>query len=218
MSGGSSSPVRLARAGRASAGQPRPRDSSARCRPARARRARRRRSGRVRPLRRHLQRARRRRLSSRDLVAGRARLTYLGVDDPQLVQGRAARVYDRAIAADPDNLDARARLGELFLDKYNGAEAKRTIAEALSRNGRLRTGAARRGAPARLRPRARRGLGAEARPGAGAGERARRACCGRAFVADVEDFAGRARARSSARSGRTRPTAARWRSRWRSRW
>jgi tetratricopeptide (TPR) repeat protein len=73
------------------------------------------------------------RLSSRDLVAVARAVTYLGADDPQLFRD-ALRAYDRAIAADPTNLDARVRLGELFLDKYNSADAKRTLVEALQRN------------------------------------------------------------------------------------
>lgn len=72
-------------------------------------------------------------LTSQQLVAVARAVTYLGAEDPQLFKD-ALRAYDRAIAADPDNLDARVRLAELFLDKYNGADAKRTLAEVLSRN------------------------------------------------------------------------------------
>ena len=72
-------------------------------------------------------------LSSADLVAVARAVTYLGVDDPQLFKD-ALKAYDRAIAADPDNMDARARLGELFTLKYNGTEAKRTLTEALAKN------------------------------------------------------------------------------------
>jgi tetratricopeptide (TPR) repeat protein len=73
------------------------------------------------------------RLSSRDLVAVARAVTYLGADDPQLFRD-ALKAYDRAIAADPNNLDARVRLGELFLDKYNSAEAKTTLVAALRLN------------------------------------------------------------------------------------
>lgn len=73
------------------------------------------------------------RLNSRELVGVAIAATYLGVSDPQLFKD-ALRPFDRAIALDGDNLDARVRLGELFLDKYNSAEAKRTLTEAVSRN------------------------------------------------------------------------------------
>jgi cellulose synthase operon protein C len=73
------------------------------------------------------------RLTSRELVTVAVALTYLGADDPQLFKD-ALRAYDRAIAADPDDLDAKTRLSELFLDKYNSADAKRTLASVLGRN------------------------------------------------------------------------------------
>ncbi|MEK7401187.1 MAG: tetratricopeptide repeat protein [Gemmatimonadota bacterium] len=73
------------------------------------------------------------RLTSAEFVAVARAVTYLGVDDPQLFKD-ALKAYDRAIAADPANLDARVRLGELFIAKYNGTEAKRTLVEALRGN------------------------------------------------------------------------------------
>ncbi len=73
------------------------------------------------------------RLSSAQFVAVARAVTYLGVDDPQLFKD-ALKAYDRAIAGDPDNVDARARLGELFTLKYNGTEAKRTLSEALAKD------------------------------------------------------------------------------------
>ena len=73
------------------------------------------------------------RLTSPELVAVAVACTYLGVDDPQLFKD-ALRAYDRAIAKDPDNLDARVRLAELFLAKYNSADAKRTLSEILERD------------------------------------------------------------------------------------
>ena len=75
------------------------------------------------------------RLSSRDLVAVARAVTFLGADDPQLFRD-ALRAYDRAIAADANNMDARARLAELFLEKYNSADAKRTLTAALRLNPR----------------------------------------------------------------------------------
>ena len=74
------------------------------------------------------------RLTSQELVAVAIACTYLGADDPQLFKD-ALRAYDEAIARDPRNLDARVRLGELFLQKYNSADARRAIAEALALDG-----------------------------------------------------------------------------------
>src|SRR5918994_23754 len=72
-------------------------------------------------------------LSSEELAAVGTACRYLGTDDPQLFKD-ALKAFDEAIAADPDNLDARVRLAELFLEKYNGADAAATAAEALERN------------------------------------------------------------------------------------
>jgi len=73
------------------------------------------------------------RLTDQGLVAVAVALSYLGADEPQAFKDAMA-VYDRAIAADPSNLDARVKLAELFLSKYNSAEAKKTLAEVFSRN------------------------------------------------------------------------------------
>ena len=70
------------------------------------------------------------RLTSQELVAVAIACTYLGADNPALFRD-ALRAYDEAIAKDPRNMDARVRLAELFLSKYNSADAKRAIAEAL---------------------------------------------------------------------------------------
>jgi tetratricopeptide (TPR) repeat protein len=74
------------------------------------------------------------RLASQELVAVAIACTYLGQDNPQLFRD-ALRAYDEAIAKDPRNLDARVRLAELFLSRYNSADAKRAIAEALRQDG-----------------------------------------------------------------------------------
>lgn len=53
--------------------------------------------------------------------------------------------YDRAVAADSGLIEAHLRLGRLFLDKYNGPDAKAAFAEALRRdpgNGRAQLGMA----------------------------------------------------------------------------
>jgi tetratricopeptide (TPR) repeat protein len=73
------------------------------------------------------------RLTSAELVAVAIACTYLGVEDPQLFRD-ALTAYDRAIAADPANLDARVRLATLFLDKYNSADAKRTLNDVFTRD------------------------------------------------------------------------------------
>jgi tetratricopeptide (TPR) repeat protein len=73
------------------------------------------------------------RLTSSEFAAVAMAVTYLGVDDPQLFKD-ALKAYDRAIAADPGNLDARVKLGELFIRKFNGEEAKKTLAAALAKN------------------------------------------------------------------------------------
>lgn len=85
-------------------------------------------------------------LSSEELVAVATAVEYLGVDDPQLFKD-ALKAYDKAIAADPQNADAKVRLGELFLRKYNFEEAQKTFDEVLSQNpmnARALLGAARR--------------------------------------------------------------------------
>jgi tetratricopeptide (TPR) repeat protein len=71
------------------------------------------------------------RLKSSEFAAVGVAVTYLGVSDPQLFKD-ALKAYDRAIAADPNNLAARTALGELFIDKYNGEDAKRTLTDALA--------------------------------------------------------------------------------------
>jgi tetratricopeptide (TPR) repeat protein len=58
---------------------------------------------------------------------------YLGADNPQLFKD-ALKAFDRAVAADGDDIDTRIAIGELFLEKYNGADAQRTFDEILSAN------------------------------------------------------------------------------------
>jgi tetratricopeptide (TPR) repeat protein len=72
-------------------------------------------------------------LPPHDLVAVGTALRYLGQRDYRLVHD-ARRALDEAIAADPSALDARIRLGELFLEKYNGPEARRLFKEVLEVN------------------------------------------------------------------------------------
>ncbi|MEO7083616.1 MAG: tetratricopeptide repeat protein [Gemmatimonadaceae bacterium] len=84
--------------------------------------------------------------TSDELSAVATAVEYLGANDPQLFKD-ALKAYDRAITADPFNYDARNRLGELFLKKYNFADAQTTFDEVLSNNpnnARALLGAARR--------------------------------------------------------------------------
>ena len=85
-------------------------------------------------------------LTSEELVAVATAVEYLGAADPQLFKD-ALRAYDRALSVDPLNSDARVKLGELFLSKYNFADAQSTFEEALNMNPndpRALLGAARR--------------------------------------------------------------------------
>ena len=71
-------------------------------------------------------------LTSEELVAVALACRHLGADDPQMFKD-ALRAFDEAIAADPDNVDARVRLAELFLEKYNSQDAAETLEEAQRR-------------------------------------------------------------------------------------
>ncbi len=85
-------------------------------------------------------------LTSEELTDVAKAVEYLGANDPQLFKD-ALKAYDRAVTADPTNADARVKLGELFLSKYNFAEAQTTFEEVLQTNPsnpRALLGAARR--------------------------------------------------------------------------
>lgn len=72
-------------------------------------------------------------LSSEELTAVATAVRYLGKDDPQLFKD-ALRAYDEAIAADPNNLEPRLLVGELFLKKYNSADAAKAFEDVLALN------------------------------------------------------------------------------------
>jgi cellulose synthase operon protein C len=57
----------------------------------------------------------------------------LGRSDPQRFKD-ALRFYDRAIALEPQRLDALVALGELFLEKFNFADSRTTLDKALAIN------------------------------------------------------------------------------------
>ena len=59
----------------------------------------------------------------------------LGRTDPQRFKD-ALRLYDRALAAEPTRLEARVELGEMFLEKFNGTEARATLQQVLAINPR----------------------------------------------------------------------------------
>jgi tetratricopeptide (TPR) repeat protein len=75
------------------------------------------------------------RLSPEELIAVGTACRYLGTEDPQLFKD-AVRAFDAAIAADSADPEPRVRLGDLFLEKYNSAEAKAVYDEALALNPR----------------------------------------------------------------------------------
>lgn len=72
-------------------------------------------------------------LTSDDLVAVGLAVRYLGVRDPQLFKD-ALKAFDAALRLDPANDDARVKLGELFLEKYNHADAQTEFEEVLRTN------------------------------------------------------------------------------------
>jgi tetratricopeptide (TPR) repeat protein len=59
----------------------------------------------------------------------------LGEEDPQAFKD-ALKALDEAVRADPEHPDARVRLGELFLEKYNSQDARKSFQEVLDRNPR----------------------------------------------------------------------------------
>src|SRR5687768_2014894 len=73
------------------------------------------------------------RLGSMELLAVARACRYLGATDPQLFKD-ALRAYDAAIAADSGNVDARVELGEMFLEKYNGPDARQMFGSVLREN------------------------------------------------------------------------------------
>ncbi len=68
-----------------------------------------------------------------ELAAVAAALVNLGREDPAFFHD-ALRVYDEAIAADPSNLSLQVELGDLFLARYNGEEARATYEAVLARD------------------------------------------------------------------------------------
>jgi tetratricopeptide (TPR) repeat protein len=78
---------------------------------------------------------RRARLTASELQAVALACRYLGRNDPQLFKD-ALKAFDDAIGKDSLDLDVRVRLAELFLEKYNSADAKVTLGGVLAVNPR----------------------------------------------------------------------------------
>jgi tetratricopeptide (TPR) repeat protein len=73
------------------------------------------------------------RLTSEELTTIATALRYLGLEDWRRNRD-ALRVYDEAIAADPSNPEPRIKVGELFLEKYNGGDAAESFRDVLEAN------------------------------------------------------------------------------------
>lgn len=70
-----------------------------------------------------------------DLLAVARAVQELGATDPQLFRD-ALRAYDEAGALDPTSHEAPLRVGALFLEKYNSADARSSFREVLAVNPR----------------------------------------------------------------------------------
>jgi tetratricopeptide (TPR) repeat protein len=73
------------------------------------------------------------RLTARELADVGMAVRYLGVRDPQLFKD-ALKAFDLALQRDPGDDDIRVQLGELFLEKYNHADAQTEFEEVLRTN------------------------------------------------------------------------------------
>jgi tetratricopeptide (TPR) repeat protein len=72
-------------------------------------------------------------LSAAELTAVGVAVQHLSTGDPQLARD-ALRAYDEAIAADPNAVEARLRVGALFLERYNGTDARASFEAVLARD------------------------------------------------------------------------------------
>jgi tetratricopeptide (TPR) repeat protein len=72
-------------------------------------------------------------LTSDELVDVATAVEYLGANDPELFKD-AQKAYDRALQSDPLNADAKIKLGELFLRKYDFADAQHSFEDVLAEN------------------------------------------------------------------------------------
>jgi tetratricopeptide (TPR) repeat protein len=74
-------------------------------------------------------------LSSEELMAVAIACRHLGADNPELFKD-ALKAFDAAIAKEPEALAPRVGAAELFLEKYNLADARSAIDEVLQVNPR----------------------------------------------------------------------------------
>jgi tetratricopeptide (TPR) repeat protein len=72
-------------------------------------------------------------LTADELTAVGIAVQHLSAGDSQLARD-ALRAYDEAIAADPGAVEARLRVGALFLERYNGTEARVSFEAVLARD------------------------------------------------------------------------------------
>lgn len=72
-------------------------------------------------------------LTSSEMTAVGIACEYLGLDAPDLFKD-ALKSFDRAIMLDGSNIDAKIAVGELFLEKYNSADAQTAFEEVLAVN------------------------------------------------------------------------------------
>jgi tetratricopeptide (TPR) repeat protein len=72
-------------------------------------------------------------LGAEELLGVGIACRYLGRDDPQLFRD-ALRALDQAVARDSTSDEASLEVASLFLEKYNFADAKRTLDPILARN------------------------------------------------------------------------------------
>lgn len=72
-------------------------------------------------------------LTAEELRAVALACRMLGRDDPQLFKD-ALRAFDESIARDTVELEARVQLAEMFLEKFNGTEARASLDQVLRVN------------------------------------------------------------------------------------
>jgi tetratricopeptide (TPR) repeat protein len=72
-------------------------------------------------------------LTSSELTAVGIACRYLGRDNPELYKD-ALKAFDRAVLLDGTNVEAKLDVGELFLEKYNSADAQSAFDEVLASN------------------------------------------------------------------------------------
>ena len=72
-------------------------------------------------------------LSAADLTAIGTAVRYLGLREPALFQD-AVKAYDEAIAKDPEILEPRVLLGDMFLDRYDSRQAHQAFEEVFAIN------------------------------------------------------------------------------------